>query len=243
MTAHHPLLRWRRDYGGPVVTVALAKRPPLRITPGHPVLTHAGWRRAGMLIPGVHVVVADTPDTDADGAYEDAKSSLGDYRLPTDAVDFRGDGDRHDSHVVCLDDSAWPPPRPWTGNEGTRPAVDPAVVTKVLDALCTPAEFVVATWTEACARVPGLSDAYPNGPVLRHGPLSADARRRLGSALAALPEMPLDRAALGGPLLGVPASLRLVEITAVDIGASMGTVHDVTTAGGCMVANGVVVAA
>jgi hypothetical protein len=246
LTAVHPLLRWRRHYTGQLVTLALAGRPGLRLTPGHPVLTHIGWRRADALVPGAHVVAAppDRTATDADLAYERDRDLTGPgFTLPVDNADFRGDGDRFSVTVLCLDETrGWPPPRPYTGNEGARPRVWPADVAAVLDALCTPAEFGEASWANACARVPGLAQAYPAGPVPRHDGISAQLRHRLGAALAALPPAPLDRGDLGDRLLGLSVPLGLVEVTDVALAPTVAVVHDVTDAHGAITAAGVVVA-
>lgn len=247
LAAVHPLLRWRRHYTGQLVTLTRAdQRAALRLTPGHPVLTHVGWRRADAVVPGVRVVAA-APDRigyDADLAFDHARDTTGGaFQLPVDLADFRGDGDRFSVTVTCLDERCWPPARPYTGNEGARPRASPGAVTAVLDALCTPAEFAVATWSQACARVPGLAQAYPGGPVQRHDGISAELRHRLGAALAALPPAPLDRGDLGERLLGARVPLGLVEIAAVALAPTVAVVHDVTDAHGAVTAGGVVVGA
>jgi hypothetical protein len=236
LTVARPLRRRRRPYGGPVTTLTLAGGPPLRVTPAHPILTHAGWRRADILVPGVHVVATDLPGVDADAAYEADREVYGEHRVP-------GERGSKESCIVCLDPAAWPPGRPHAGDEGADPGVDPATVQYVLDGLCTTAEFGVVTWAQACDRIPGLAEIYPTGPVVRHDGIGEDVRRRLGTALAALPAPPLDRAALGQRLLGIPAPLHLVEVTGVEVGPTTALVHDVATAAGCLAMDGVVVGA
>lgn len=242
LTTVRPLIRWRRHYTGQLITLSFGDRPPLRLTPGHPVLTHLGWRRAALLVPGVHVVATDPGGWDADVAYQEAGGAR-EVRLPVLGADFRGDGDRFDTGVLCLDVRAWPPARPYTGGENTAPNVDPAAVTAVCDALCTAAEFGEASWSAACARVPGLSEAYPAGPIPRHDGISAQLRHRLGAALDALPAPPLDRDDLGLRLLGVRTPLRLVEVKDVLMAPTVAVVHDVSDAHGAVTAEGVVVGA
>lgn len=243
LAAADPLLRWRRHYTGQLVTLTRGDdRVPLRITPGHPVLTHLGWRRADAVVPGTRVVATDPLGYDADLAFTHTARAAGAYELPVVGADFRGDGDRFSVTVTGVDiDRAWPPPRPYAGDEGTAPFRS-RPVTGVLDALCTPAEFSVATWNEACARVPGLAQAYPDGQPAPSDGITPERRRRLGAALTALPPAPLDRVDLGARLLGLRVPLRLVEITAVALEPTVAVVHDVTDLWGAVLAGGVVVA-
>lgn len=239
-----PLLRWRRHYTGQLVTLTRGDdRTPLRLTPGHPVLTHLGWRRADAIVAGVHVVATDPAGSDAATAFDDTARYAGAYELPVDNADFHGDGDRFPVTVTSLDlERAWPPPRPWTGDHGPAPfRARPGLLGPVLDALCTPAEFSVATWNEACAKVPGLAQAYPGGPPPPRDGITAEGRARLGPALTALPPTPLDRDALGARLLGQRVPLRLVEITGTALEPTVTVVHDVTDGWGAVLAAGIVV--
>ncbi len=242
IAAADPLLRWRRHYTGHLVTLTRADdHAPLRLTPGHPVLTHLGWRRADAVVPGTRVVATEPAGRHAEESFALTSAFSGSYRLPVANADFRGDGDRFSVAVTGFDlDRAWPPSRPYTGDEGTAPFRS-RPVERILDALCTPAEFSVATWNEACAKVPGLAAAYPDGqPAPRDG-ITPERRAALGPALTALPPAPLDRVDLGARLLGLQVPLRLVEITQVALEPTVALVHDVTDGWGAVLAGGVVV--
>lgn len=238
--ASGPLVWFKRWCQGPLVELR-AGDSTLRVTPNHPVLTHAGWVPARTVPVGAYVVAYDGDPAPTVGEEHDRLAAeRGSLTVAVSGRDFRGDGDRFPADV--FGEREMPLQRPLCGDEGVPPPVPVGQLWAVLGALSTAAAFGCATWVQACVKVPDLGRVWPHGEPSRRS-IGVDPIRasRLGTALGELPQPPVDPSELAQALLGLPGPLRLVRVEAISKEHAGAYVHDLLVAGGCYVAGGGVV--
>lgn len=240
VVASGPLVWFKRWCQGPLVELRVGDSR-LRVTPNHPVLTHAGWVPARTVPVGAYVVAYDGAPVPTVGERHDRLAAeRGSLTVPVSGRDFRGDGDRFSADVVL--EREVPLQRPLCGDEGVPPGVPSGRLWAVLGALSTAPAFGCATWVQACVKVPDLARVWPGGePSRRAAGVDPTRAVRLGPALAELPQPPVDPGELASTLLGLPGTLWLVRVEAVSKEHAGAYVHDLLVAGGCYTAGAVVV--